>query len=417
VATAKSALAARSGEVESMRRQLEILLGRYPAAKLQGRSKMPAIGSSPPVGLPSELLLRRPDIIAAERRYAAAGQLIKQGKYAIYPKFPLTASIGTSTSELQNILNSAAGVWSLGVGVTAPIYSGGQGAQELSKRNARERQAIAELQSTVLTAFGEVESALAAERWIVKRIKGYKEALDLAQEAAEAADEDYVNGTGDALTVLTAKRRQIDIASQVAVLRRMRAHVRIDLHLALGVGFDYLERNQNKPTIEPPEQLLKQVRVIESKLSDYKVKVESNGRVTANKRLQLSAEVGGKIVKMNSAIAVGNIIEKDEILFQLDKADYDVALASALSAVADAKLLIEQEEARAAANIKEWKRLGKGEPSNLVQRIPQLESAQARLLSAESAVERARRDLKRTEIKAPYTFTVERKYVDDDWAV
>jgi len=183
--------------------------------------------------------------------------------------------------------------------------------------------------------------------------------------------------------------------------------------LAGKLGFDYLERNQNKPTIEPPEQLLKQVRVIESKLSDYKVKVESNGRVTANKRLQLSAEVGGKIVKMNSAIAVGNIIEKDEILFQLDKADYDVALASALSAVADAKLLIEQEEARAAANIKEWKRLGKGEPSNLVQRIPQLESAQARLLSAESAVERARRDLKRTEIKAPYTFTVERKYVDE----
>ena len=237
IATSKANLARWSGEVETSRRQLEILLGRYPAGRLQGRDNVPAIGSLPPVGLPSDLLLRRPDIIAAERRYAATGQRVEEGKWAVYPSFPLTASLGTSSSQLRGILNSNFGVWSLGAGLVTPVLTGGQVRAEQLKRDSQERQALASLQSTVISAFGEVESFLANEKLLVKRIEDFNEALRLAKEAADAAQDDYSNGTGDALTLLNARNRQIDIASQISTLRRLRAQLRVDLHLALGGGF------------------------------------------------------------------------------------------------------------------------------------------------------------------------------------
>ena len=237
IATSKATLSQRSGEVEAARRQLEILLGHYPAAKLKGRSVMPAIGASAPVGLPSELLLRRPDILAAERRYAATGRRVEEGKWAAYPSFSLTASAGTSTEELRNILNSSFGVWSLGLKAFQPVLTGGQVKAEQLKRDSSERQALAQLQDTVIKAFGEVESALANEKWLVRRIKDYNDAHRLAKDAYQAASEDYARGTGDVLTMLNAQNRRIDIASQIALLRRLRAHMRVDLHLALGGGF------------------------------------------------------------------------------------------------------------------------------------------------------------------------------------
>lgn len=237
VATNKAMVSQRKGEVEASKRQLELLTGRYPAAKIKGRSKVPVIGASPPVGLPSELLLRRPDIIAAERRLASRGKLIKQAKLAVYPSFPLTASVGTSAPQLSNVLKSSFGVWAIAANLAQPILTGGRVEAELNKRKAEEREAVAALQSTVLTAFGEVEAALAGERWLYKRIVDYKEALRLAEEASKAAEEDYAAGTADALTLFNTQSRRIELASQLTTLRRLRADTRVSLHLALGGGF------------------------------------------------------------------------------------------------------------------------------------------------------------------------------------
>ena len=191
VATAKADLATRQGSQEAVRRQLELLMGRYPAAKVVGRAALPHVASTPPSGLPSELLLRRPDIMAAERRYAARVKRIKEAQLAIFPSFKITGTTGTTTESLSDIVNSDFGVWSLGTNLLQPILTGGRVRGEIRARKSSQREALAVLHQTVLEAFGEVEQALASEQWLLRREQEILEARDLARDAAQAAEDDF----------------------------------------------------------------------------------------------------------------------------------------------------------------------------------------------------------------------------------
>lgn len=237
VASAKAELSATQGEVELARRQLELLAGRYPSAKVVGRARLPRIPSSPPSGLPSELLLRRPDILAAERRYVVTTRRIKEAKLAFFPSFKMTGSSGTTTDALSQIINSDFGVWSIGASVIYPILTGGRIKSEVRVRRSNQREALAALQKTVLQAFGEVEQALASDRWLQRRGRGFREARDLARDAAQSSEEDYRDGNGDVLTLFAAQTRKIKLESQYLALQRMSLNNRVDLHLALGGGF------------------------------------------------------------------------------------------------------------------------------------------------------------------------------------
>lgn len=238
VATAKAELANRQGNQDNARRQLELLMGRYPAARLLGRVALPAVASTPPSGLPSELLLRRPDIMAAERRYAAKVKRIKEAQLAIFPSFTITGSTGTTTEALSNIVNSDFGVWSVGANLLQPLLTGGRVRGEIRARKSSQREALAALHQTVLSAFGEVEQALSGELWLRRREREMLEARDLARDAAQAAEDDYREGNGNVLTLFVAETRKIQLESQSVALRRLRLNNRIDLHLALGGGFE-----------------------------------------------------------------------------------------------------------------------------------------------------------------------------------
>lgn len=238
VATAKAELATRQGNQDAARRQIELLMGRYPAAHLLGRATMPAVSTTPPAGLPSELLLRRPDIMAAERRYAAKVKRIKEAQLAVFPSFSITGSTGTTTEALSDIVNSDFGVWSVGANLLQPLLTGGRVRGEIRARKSGQREALAILQQTVLSAFGEVEQALADEKWLFQREREILEARDLARDAAQAAEDDYRDGNGDLLTLFVAETRKIQLESQSVTLRRLRLNNRIDLHLALGGGFE-----------------------------------------------------------------------------------------------------------------------------------------------------------------------------------
>ncbi len=237
VASAQADLSGQQGDLEIARRQLELLVGRYPAGKIAARMALPRIPSKPAAGLPSELLLRRPDILAAERRYAATVKRVKEAKLAVFPSFKLTGSKGTNTDALGKILSSDFGVWSIGANIAQPILTGGRVKAEIRTRRSSEREALAMLHKTVLNAFGEVEQALAAEHWLMRREGEIKKALALAKEAATAAEDDFRDGNGDLLTLYTAQTRRIQLASQYAALRHVRLSNRVDLHLALGGGF------------------------------------------------------------------------------------------------------------------------------------------------------------------------------------
>lgn len=237
VASAKAELSKERGDLETARRQLELLAGRYPSARVTGRASLPRTPSSPPSGLPSELLLRRPDIIAAERRYSATVKRIKEAKLALFPSFKLTGSSGTTTESLDQVLNSNFGVWSIGADVFSPILTGGRIKSEIRVRNSNQREALATLHKTVLNAFGEVEQGLASERWLKRREGEIREARNLARDASKSAEDDYRDGNGDVLTLFVAQTRHIRLESQYTSLRRLRLTNRVNLHLALGGGF------------------------------------------------------------------------------------------------------------------------------------------------------------------------------------
>lgn len=237
VATARAALLQRQEEQSQAARRLELLLGRYPAGVKRESDKLPALPPAPGAGLPSELLQRRPDILAAERRFAARGLRQKEARRAVFPRLTLTASGGTSTDELRNLLNSDFGVWNLGGNVAQTIFTGGQVRAEINRRAAEEREALANLQKTVLRAFSEVENALEAETLLRQREEAMKEAVKLAEEADAEARADYRRGLGDILNVLATQNRLIQARGQLATLRRLRLDNRVALHLALGGDF------------------------------------------------------------------------------------------------------------------------------------------------------------------------------------
>ena len=238
VESARAALAARKAERDQALRQLEVLLGRYPDASLTGASGLPALKGMPPAGLPSELLLRRPDILAAERRLAAAGSRRKQSFLAFFPSFSLTGSGGRSTEQLADISESEFGVWSIAGQLAQPILSGGQLSANLKARSAEEREALANLQQVVLNGFSEVEIALAAEEFLATRSAALESAAQLARDAENSARQEFTRGTADVLTLLTATTRRIELDSQALTLRRLRLENRVNLHLALGGDYN-----------------------------------------------------------------------------------------------------------------------------------------------------------------------------------
>jgi len=236
-ATRRAALAERKQERERALRQLEILLGKYPSGQLAAGARLPAFPGPTPSGLPSELLMRRPDVLAAERALASSGRRVKQAKLARFPSLSLTGSSGTATEGLGNVLQSEFGVWSIGGSLTQPIFEGGRITGEISRAQAGESEEAAKLQKTVLGAFGEVEQALVAEAFLAQRERASKDAAALANEAAERAGEEYSAGTTDILTLIDSTERKIDSASQYAAIRHLRLANRVDLHLALGGDF------------------------------------------------------------------------------------------------------------------------------------------------------------------------------------
>lgn len=236
VATAQAARVERQQALEQATRQLEILLGRYPAGQISSAS-LPSVPSKPPVGLPSELLQRRPDVLAAERRFAASGKRLSEARRALFPRLSLTTGGGTATGELGDLLKSDFGVWQLAGNVIQPIFTGGRLRAEANVRYAREREALADLQQTVLRAFGEVETALMAEKLLTQREASLASALSFARQADEAARADFASGVTDLLNVLSAQNRVVQLRAQLITLRRLRLENRINLHLALGGDF------------------------------------------------------------------------------------------------------------------------------------------------------------------------------------
>jgi outer membrane protein TolC len=218
-------------------RSLELLLGRYPAAEIKAPSVFAVLPPTPAAGVPSELLERRPDIVAAQRRVDAAFNLVGQAEAARLPKLSLTAALTSITSEtfvLQNRDNPQ-----LGVGATlfASIFDAGGLQAQADARKAQQKQAAAMWAQTGLKAFGEVENALATEVTLRDREPLLSEAVHQNDNALALEKTRYRVGSTDMRSVL---QQQMALYSSRSGLLRVQAdqHVnRVSLYVALGGGF------------------------------------------------------------------------------------------------------------------------------------------------------------------------------------
>jgi len=235
---AQALLEARREQLDRSRRQLEILLGRYPAGALAAGTSLPSVEGHVPAGLPSDLLIRRPDLFAAERRFAAAEQRVSSARRAFFPRITLTGSAGTLTGELENLVDGDFGVWSIAAGLTQPIFQGGRLQANFAQSKAAADQALADYAQSLLRAFGEVESALYAESVLERRQAHLSNAAEQSRAARELAERQYNAGIIDYINVLETQRRDLAAQSELLVVRRQRLEARVNLHLALGGGFD-----------------------------------------------------------------------------------------------------------------------------------------------------------------------------------
>ncbi len=234
LANIRSVLIATQGAQRNALRALEALLGRYPAAELSVRTTLPDVPSLPPAGLPSTLLERRPDIIAAERSVAAAFNSLDQAKAAQMPTISLTASVGGASSDLSGLLNPANIAWQLASNIVAPLIDGGLRKAQVEQATAEQKQAIAHYAQTVLDAFGEVENSLDQNVVLRKRAVALREAADEANRALRIARLQYAEGETDLLSVLAIQQRVFSASADLVRIERARLDEWIGLNLAIG---------------------------------------------------------------------------------------------------------------------------------------------------------------------------------------
>ena len=246
VHNAQNTLQLRMRERDSARRSLEILLGRYPKSELALNSGLPSLTNAVPAGLPSQLIERRPDVLAAQRAYLAAHTRVDSANKDRLPKFSLTASYGTSSDELENVLDINNNIWNLAANLTKPIFDAGKIKSQVQRAKAEREQAKYQYVQTTLQAFAEVETALAAETYLVKQVTALSNAAKEANEAEKLAQDDYLAGLAGLVTVLESQRRVFDAKRSLIDLQNLRLQNRIDLYLALGGEFTQPESNSEK---------------------------------------------------------------------------------------------------------------------------------------------------------------------------
>ena len=222
---------------------LALLLGRTPKLIYQARIERYVTPTEPPpasvpAGLPSDILLRRPDIVQAEQQLIAANARIAVARTALFPTISLTGLIGSESAALTNLFTGPAGIFNLAAGVAQPIFSGGRQEAGIAAARAREEQAMLNYRQKVQTAFREVREALAAQAYTRQQFDAEERRAVSLREAVRLAKIRHDNGIASQLEVLDAERNLL--ASEINrsdALRAQRAAM-ADLFKALGGGWE-----------------------------------------------------------------------------------------------------------------------------------------------------------------------------------
>lgn len=200
-----------------------------------------------PIGLPSDLLVNRPDIVAAEHRLRAANANIGAARAAFLPNINLTGNYGTASSELKGLFGSGSEAWSFTPTITMPLFHGGELAANLDVAQARHSIAVAEYEKAIQTAFRDVSDALVRRQQIGLQIETTVAMVDALSERARLAQLRFENGHSAYLEVLDAQRDLFDTQQTLIELRRAELGSVVALYAALGGGFSPNQTDPEEP--------------------------------------------------------------------------------------------------------------------------------------------------------------------------
>ncbi len=232
-ATREQLIALKASQREALR-ALEVLLGQYPKGDITVNKLLPLLPAMPPPGVPSEILERRPDLIASERRVAAAFNAVKQAKAARLPQLSLTSNIGGASNSLENITDPTNIVWQVAGNLLAPIFDGGTRRAQVDIATAEQKQALASYAQTALNAFSEVETNLDLASTLTEREKELGIALQEAQKAYHIMQLKYKEGEISLIDLLTMQQRVLSANSNKLSVQGLALEQRVNLFLALG---------------------------------------------------------------------------------------------------------------------------------------------------------------------------------------
>jgi multidrug efflux system outer membrane protein len=240
-ATAEAALPNVEASLKQSIHRLSVLVGTAPETLTAELAAPKPIPSAPPrviVGLPSEVLLRRPDVRQAERTLATATATIGVATAELYPRISLTGAFGLDSLGSADLLKWESRAWSLGPSIRWPIFAGGRIRAQIAVEDARQEQALAAYEKSVLVALEDVENALVAYLRSGDRRRSLEEAVSENRKAVALADDLYKKGLTSFIDVLDAQRALYATQTE---LGRSVADVALNLvsvYKALGGGWE-----------------------------------------------------------------------------------------------------------------------------------------------------------------------------------
>ncbi len=242
LAAAQAQLPALQRDRTAQELAFAVLLGRSPRAISESSVALAGDGNvaPPPLapeGLPSDLLLRRPDIVQAEQRLIAQHARIAVARAALFPRISLTGYLGSESRALGDLFTGPSLIWQLAAGVAQPIFQAGRLQGEIEAVKAREKQALAQYQKAVQEAFREVQQALSAQTRAREVFEAENARADALKDTLRLARIRYDNGLVSQLEVIDAERNLLAAdLNRVDALRARRVAV-ADLVRALGGGW------------------------------------------------------------------------------------------------------------------------------------------------------------------------------------
>ncbi|MEZ5502461.1 MAG: TolC family protein [Halioglobus sp.] len=255
VVQAQASLDAAQASVQDARnnmaiakRNLELLLGRYPSAEIAVAAQSTAL--PPPVNgsAPLSLLGRRPDILAAEQRVLSAFRVLEANRLALLPDVSLALEVGRFSDNVISLLNLNPWLGHGVIGMQVPIYEGGAQVAQIAIGDAREQAAVANYGGVVLNAFNEVETDLGNEHYYGQSLLYVDRGVVSLGKAVQLANDRYRAGASDMQSVLQLQTRELATRANAIDLRYALLGNRVNLYLALGSSFD------TEPVVTPALQ-------------------------------------------------------------------------------------------------------------------------------------------------------------------